>query len=1163
MLKSVAISLACCWLLAAGDRATRAADAAGDASVVKATLKARCYACHGALKQEAALRVDSVAGLLAGGDSGAAIAPGKADDSLLVKRIASHDDAERMPAEGKPLTAEEIAQIRAWIAAGAVAPSDDRPEPDPREHWAFRRPVRPAAPAAAEPGWVRNPIDAFIAAEHRRRGLTPNGEADRATLMRRAYLDLIGIPPTRDELHRFLADASAGAYENMIDRLLASPQYGERWGRHWMDVWRYSDWYGRRTVPDVMNSYPMIWRWRDWIVRSLNEDRGYDRMVTEMLAADEAAPDDDQSIVATGYLVRNFFKWNYNQWMKDNVEHTAKAFLGLTLNCAHCHDHKYDPISQQEYFQFRAFFEPLELRQDRVAGSPDPGPFQKYIYGKPYGPIPGGLIRVFDEKLDAQTCMYSGGDERNKIAGRPAVEPKAPAVLKVEQPPITRVKLPPVASYPGLKPFIEAEERAKRQAALAAAEQQLAAAQAALAKSAPPLEAELQAAMTRLAELEKAMGEQPTQALAGKQSLFLDARQGRRALANPVSAVGAVRDGSSVSFQIKLWADGHANFQLGLDIYSGATGAYVGFEQGKILSYKPGTFDTFEIGHYDLAGGENHFQVTGVIDAMRDQLALSIHRLPDGQRLVEAVPVALNGWNPQGRPQQGIFIDARPGTAVAFDELVFAHPGETPVLRFDFEQPDCPANQDVVGRQGWLATAYCAAPATSLAGSRGISAGAMSEAEQQLKLAQSRYDAARLTVSAAEANAQAAQFEQASLEARIAAGHARYLQSPEAKELAQQASRAVRAAAAAKAAADERVAEQAAAAIEAKPGTDAERAATHTKLDQARQAALAAAQAVGQTSEEFKLLSPVYPSESSGRRTALAKAIVDRNNPLTARVAVNHLWMRHFGQPLVPTVFDFGRNGKPPSHPELLDWLAVELMEGGWRMKRLHRLIATSSAYRMASAAPPTSANAIADRENRWLWHFPRRQLEAEAVRDSVLSAAGQLDAAIGGQEIEHAQAAATRRRSLYISHHGEAREEFLELFDAPNPAECYRRRQTVVPQQALALANAELTLGPSRLAARELWRQVSGENADEKQRDAAFVDAAFEQLLTRLPSNEERQVALELLARQAEVYRTAAPAGGAEDPADASHPAADPALRAKESLVHVLYSHHDFMTIR
>ena len=200
-----------------------------------------------------------------------------------------------------------------------------------------------------------------------------------------------------------------------------------------MDVWRYSDWYGRRSVPDVMNSYPMVWRWRDWIVRSINEDKPYDQMVVEMLAADELLPADDQNIVATGYLVRSWFKWNYETWKKDLVEHTGKAFLGLTLNCCQCHDHKYDPFTQEEYFRFRAFFEPLELRHDRVPGEADPGPFAKYVYAQSYGPISSGMVRVFDEYLDAETFMFSKGDSRLRIEGKPPMSPGAPAVLGGDQ----------------------------------------------------------------------------------------------------------------------------------------------------------------------------------------------------------------------------------------------------------------------------------------------------------------------------------------------------------------------------------------------------------------------------------------------------------------------------------------------------------------------------------------------------------------------------------------------------------------------------------------------------------------------------------------------------------------------------------------------------------
>ena len=329
-------------------------------------------------------------------------------------------------------------------------------------------------PGTGDARWVRGPIDAFLEREWTRRGVVPMGAAEPQVLLRRLYLDLVGLPPTREQLHAFLADPSEATYAQEVDRLLESPQYGERWARHWMDVWRYSDWYGRRAVPDVLNSYAQIWRWRDWIVRSLNEDKGYDQMVREMLAADELAPADDANLAATGFLVRNFYRWNYNSWMKDNVEHTGKAFLGLTFNCAHCHDHKYDPITHQDYFALRAVFEPLELRHDRVPGEPDPGPYPKYDYGKAYKPITSGMVRVFDEKLDAQTFLYTGGESRNIVPGRPPVPPGVPEFLGGRSFHVEPIELPPEVYYPGRKAFVRREELAHREAAATAAEPALA-----------------------------------------------------------------------------------------------------------------------------------------------------------------------------------------------------------------------------------------------------------------------------------------------------------------------------------------------------------------------------------------------------------------------------------------------------------------------------------------------------------------------------------------------------------------------------------------------------------------------------------------------------------------------------------------------------------------
>ena len=252
-----------------------------------------------------------------------------------------------------------------------MAPSAP-PEPtpvDPRKHWAYQPPARATPPRPADGNWAQNPIDAFLAAGYQARGLRPSPPARKDLWLRRLYLDLIGLPPTHEALQAFLADRSSDAETRVVDRLLADPRHGQRWGRHWMDVWRYSDWYG--LGDEIRYSHPHIWRWRDWIVAGLNADKGYDRMIEEMLAGDELAPDDPATVRATGFLVRNWDVFNRNAWLASTVEHTARAFLGVTIQCARCHDHKYDPISQADYYRFRAFFEPYHIRIDRVPGEPD------------------------------------------------------------------------------------------------------------------------------------------------------------------------------------------------------------------------------------------------------------------------------------------------------------------------------------------------------------------------------------------------------------------------------------------------------------------------------------------------------------------------------------------------------------------------------------------------------------------------------------------------------------------------------------------------------------------------------------------------------------------------------------------------------------------------
>jgi hypothetical protein len=717
----------------------RAAGRVDYARDVRPILVEKCYACHGSWKQKGKLRLDTAPLIRAGGRGGPAVVPHKAAESPLLERVASEDAEVRMPppGEGERLTAEQLALLKRWVEEGAEGP-DEPPPPGPREHWAFQPVERPPVPkVTTHNSPLTNPVDAFLAAGWQKHGITPAPPAGKATLLRRVYFDLIGLPPTPDELRAFLKDTSPDAYEKVVDRLLASPRYGERWGRHWMDVWRYSDWSGENNN-QVRSPPKHVWRWRDWIVDSLNADKGYDRMILEMLAGDEIAPGDANVLRATGFLARNYYRYNRNVWLDDAVEHTAKAFLGLTVNCCRCHDHKFDPITTTEYYRLRAIFEPHQVRTDPVNGRRDT--------------TKDGLVRVFDRDLTAPTFVFRRGDERNPDREHP-LTPGVPEIL------------------------------------------------------------------------------------------------GGKFEPNPV--------------------------RVGLS--PRAAGAVLG-------------------------------------------------------------PVAV----------------------------------------------------------------------------------------------------------------------------------------------------------------------------------------------------------------------ALPPENSTGRRLAFARWLTDPANTLTARVAVNHIWLRHFGEPLVDDVTDFGLRATKPRHAALLDWLAAEFVHGGWSMKHLHRLLVTSSAYRMASDSRTPQK---ADPENKLFWRMNPRRLEAEAIRDAVLHVADNLDTKMGGPEIPLTEAETSPRRSLYFRHAHERQVQFLALLDSPNPLECYRRPVTVVPQQALAVLNGPLVLDQSRLLARDLAKTTDT--------DAAFVSAAFERMLCRPPTAAEAERCRKFLAEQAALLANPdalTPAGGG--PPSRLPPSTDPRQRARENLVHVLLNHNDFVTV-
>jgi hypothetical protein len=851
---------------------------------IKPLLAARCFSCHGGLKQKEGLRLDTVELMKRGGKAGPAILPGNSAKSLLIDHVTSRGDAARMPpeTEGEPLKPREIALLKTWIDRGAIGPADEKPETDPNEHWAFKPPVRPIITKAG------NPIDALLSAEWNKRGLKPQLPAEKSLLLRRVYLDLIGLPPTQEQYSTFLEDTAPDAYEKTVDHLLASKQYGERWGRHWMDIWRYSDWWGLGA--EVRNSQKHIWHWRDWIIESLNADKGYDQMIREMLAADELYPTDRDKIRASGFLARQYFRFNRNSWLEETVEHTSKAFLGLTMNCSKCHDHKFDPIAQQDFYRFRAFFEPYQVRTDMVPGEPD---FEK-----------DGIPRGFDCNLDTPTYLFIRGNEKSPRKDL-LITPGVPAILSFDKMRITPVQLPLEAYMPGLNPSIIEGQ-------LSACEKQLQAAKQ---------------------ELERARA--------------------------ATSSVDDLDDKKKPE---------HAAQKLAL--------------------------------------------------AEKSLTTATLHT---------------------------VLTKAR----IAADKA-------------RYQQPPAANANDLAKAAGKL--------------------------EQQLAIATAEESLAKVELD----NAAGVVDKKLTPAKKVAAARDALAKAKKAAE---------------------------------KPSD------TYTSLRGSLKTAENNLETEASRNKPF-------PTTSTGRRSALAAWMTDARNPLVARVAANHMWARHFGKPLVATVFDFGRKGSPPTHPELLDFLAVELRDTGWSMKRLHRLIVTSNAYQMSSSsAGASSADLAIDPENRYLWRMNPVRMESETIRDSLFSLSGELDLTMGGPSIPVAEA--SRRRSLYFFHSHNEHQTFLASFDDASVLECYRRAESIVPQQALALENSKVVLA----AADKIARRIN------EKKDAAFIKAAFLLILGSSPTAEELAACGEGLKELQEIA--------------AREKKADGAIRARINLVHALLNHNDFVTVR
>jgi hypothetical protein len=823
---------------------------------VKPLLASRCVRCHGGERTRAELDARTKAGLLQGGERGPAVVPGAPEKSLLWVLVA----ADKMPPGKEKLTGAQKALLRAWIeggakgAAGPAAPPAPRLSAADRDFWSFRPPGRPVPPAVGQDHLARTPIDRFLLAALEKHGLSLSPPADRTTLLRRVTFGLTGLPPTPEEVQGFLADDRPDAYERVVDRLLASPRYGERWGRHWLDVAGYADSEGILDADYVRSA---AWRYRDYVVRALNADKPYDRFLQEQIAGDElsdywAAYEREkklpagvvEALEATGFLrcasdtsrpdfvnIKNAPGY-YFQTLDDTVKIVATATLGLTLHCAKCHGHKFDPIPQSEYYRVQAVFM---------------GAYR-----------PGQWVPQVQRRLLEATAHEAAEAARHNGA---------------------------------LDAAIAAQTR-QRTALVSALAQKLFA--------------------ERLAALPAALRDDV-----------------RVALDTPPAKRDEVQKYLAGKFQAELRPAGAA------------------LEQA--LAKRP-----------DFAAVR---QLDGVIAGLRQKKRPPF---PEIRALYD-----LPGTVPTHVLRRGDYLN--PGAEV--------QPGALTVLSVP---------------------------------------------------------------------------------------------------------------------------------------------------------------------RPFDWKAPPAGAKTSGRRLAFARWLTQPGHPLTARVVVNRLWLHHFGEGLVATPENFGRSGAAASHPELLDWLATELVRGGWSLKRVHRLIVLSSAYRQSSTFD-TGRHARArrlDPDNRLLWRQRLRRLEAEALRDALLAVAGSLNAQMFGPpvpvvrkadgEVTPAAGPAGVRRSLYLQVRRSQPVTILQVFDQPVlETNCTRRSTSTVSSQALTLLNSDFMTGQAAALAARALREAPADPAPR----------ALELALGRPASAKEKALFADFLAKQAAGHGTGAEAG----------------RRALADLCHMLLSANEF----
>ncbi len=1167
---------------------------------IRPILSDNCYACHGpdAKSRQANLRIDTKAGAFSEPSGYPVIVPGKPEESELHIRITSNDDNYRMPPAGfnKTLTPEQIEAITQWIQEGAKW----------EEHWAFTTPVRPTPPAVKDGAWVRNPIDAFILSRLEKEGLHPANEADKRTLIRRLSLDLTGLPPTREEIHQFLADDSPEAYEKVIDAFMAKPEYGEHFGRFWLDVARYGDTHGLH-----LDNYREMWPYRDWVIEAFNQNMPFDQFTIEQLAGDLLPEPTLEQKIATGFNRchvttsegGSIDEEYYVQYAIDRADTTSTVWMGLTVGCAQCHDHKYDPITQKEFYQLYAYFN--NITEKAMDGNrKDSPPVVKLPT-----PEQEAELAAFDEQiaeLDAQTkapipeidatqiawenripywtplkptSLYSKGDatlevlEDNSILASGTNPEQEIYEVIAELPPgkwsavrlegLTHESLPesgfgrssngnviltdfslfiaPSAAdseAPAEPENTDTEVSAETQAETGStveaeaqaentpdAEDQADSESTDEAWAAAENETEsmdTDTPWTRIqvvhawADHEQALGENKLEGVVAnaiddkpETGWALDRQsENRQAIflvAAPFGMEGGrlkirlkheydLRQKQLGRFRLAL-TDVTTIYPIGSKITLGdwhAAGPFTA-EHGNLAFYKAyepetkdvNTGDTYEVNgktikwekqthwvdeqvHNDIVGENSATYLFRNIGSVTQQKALLYIGSNDALKvwMNGTELLAKNVQRDAAADQEQIQVTLKPGNNTLLVKVVNYSGPSGFYFRMESESPMVPA--DIVDIAG------------------------IPRGERETAQTEQIRDYYRQSVTPDKTineNTKRAFGELKTLFADLSE-------------------------------------------VQGKRNTLDASLTTTLVMQEREEPRGAYVLARGEYQHREEQVYPQTPAvlpamieDAAPNRLGFAKWLLSPEHPLTARVTINRFWQNVFGMGIVETSEDFGTQGKPPVHPELLDWLATEFIASGWDVQGMLKLMLTSATYRQSAQVTPEKLERDAD--NLLLSRSPRYRLDAEIVRDNALALSGLLYPKIGGPSVKPPQpdglwkavgftgsntdtfvqdtgADKVYRRSLYTFWKRTAPPPQMNILDAPSREACtIRRERTNTPMQALMLMNDPQFFEAARAFAEHTIKE-GGETPEAR---IAYI---FEMATARLPKPKEAALLLE-----------------------------------------------------